>query len=237
MKTIAIMQPYFLPYIGYWQLMSSVDLFIVYDNIQYTKKGWFNRNQILMNGKPLMFTIPLQKDSDYLDVCQRFIVDDIKPRTKILNQLKNAYSKAPMFSETYPLMHQLFKLDELYDGKNLFEFIYNSILKIKEKFNIKTEIIKSSLINIDHSLKSQDKVIALCKAVNANRYINMINGAGLYSSEDFNKAGLKLSFLKQHITEYKQFNNDFVPYLSILDMMMFNDKQTVINMMNEYTLH
>lgn len=234
MKT-AIMQPYFLPYIGYWQLMSSVDLFVVYDNIQYTKKGWFNRNQLLMNGKPLMFTLPLQKGSDYLDVRQRLIVNDVKPRTKILNQLKNAYSKAPMFSETYPLMHQLFKPDTF--ELNLFEFTYNSILKIKEKFNIKTKIIKSSLIDIDHSLKSQDKVIALCKAVNTDCYINMINGAGLYSTEDFNKAGLKLSFLKQHIKEYKQFNNNFVPYLSILDVMMFNDKQTVIDMMNEYTLH
>ena len=232
MKTIAIMQPYFLPYIGYWQLMSSVDLFIVYDNIQYTKKGWFNRNQILMNGKPLMFTIPLQKDSDYLDVCQRSVVSDTKPRIKILNQIKNAYSKAPMFSETYPFIQQLFELSD----NNLFEFIYNSILKIKEKFNIKTKIIKSSSVDIDHSLKSQDKVIALCKAVNADCYINMINGAKLYSIEDFNKAGLKLSFLKQYIKEYKQFNNDFVPYLSILDVIMFNNKQIIIDMMNECIL-
>ena len=212
--------------------MSSVDLFIVYDNIQYTKKGWFNRNQILMNGKPLMFTIPLQKDSDYLDVCQRSVVSDTKPRIKILNQIKNAYSKAPMFSETYPFIQQLFELSD----NNLFEFIYNSILKIKEKFNIDTKIIKSSSVDIDHSLKSQDKVIALCKAVNADCYINMINGAKLYSIEDFNKAGLKLSFLKQYIKEYKQFNNDFVPYLSILDVIMFNNKQIIIDMMNECIL-
>ena len=235
---VAIMQPYFLPYIGYWQLMSSVDTFIIYDNIQYTKKGWFNRNNILMNGKSLMFTIPLKKDSDYLDVRERYLSENsLNIKRKILNQIKNAYLKAPYFNDIHEKIEWCFKAWNNNGHRNLFDFIYDSVNIIINHLNIKPKIIISSTVDIDHSLRSQDKVIALCKAVDGNHYINMINGADLYSKKDFDDNGLELSFLKQNIIEYKQFNNDFVPYLSIIDIMMFNDKKNIIEMLGKYTLH
>ena len=87
---LAIMQPYFFPYIGYFQLIAAVDQFIVYDNIKYTKKGWINRNRMLQNGKDVMFSLPLKSDSDFLDVCERELAADFN-RDKLLNQLKGAY--------------------------------------------------------------------------------------------------------------------------------------------------
>ena len=90
------MQPYFLPYIGYWQLINAVDKFVIYDNIQYTKKGWINRNRILNTDKDVYITIPLDKDSDYLDVDQRNI-SQCFDRMKLLNQVSQYYRKAPNF--------------------------------------------------------------------------------------------------------------------------------------------
>ena len=98
---LAIMQPYFFPYIGYFQLIAAVDMFIVYDNIKYTKKGWINRNRMLQNGKDVMFSLPLKSDSDYLDVCERELAADFN-RDKLLNQFKGAYRRRPVFRGNVP---------------------------------------------------------------------------------------------------------------------------------------
>lgn len=216
------MQPYFLAYIGYFQLIAAVDVFIVYDNIKYTKKGWINRNRMLQNGKDVMFSLPLKSDSDYLDVCERELSGDFK-RDKLLNQFKGAYQGAPYFSQTFPLVEQIV----MYKDPNLFRFLHHSIIKLCEHLDIKTEIRISSDIAIEHTLKNQDKVLALCEAVNANAYINAIGGMELYSKEAFRERGIELKFIKSKPFEYPQFGDAFVPWLSIIDMMMFNPIDTI----------
>jgi hypothetical protein len=218
----AIMQPYFLPYIGYFQLIAAVDIFIVYDNIKYTKKGWINRNRILQDGKDVIFSLPLKKDSDHLDVCERELAVDFK-RDKLLNQIKSAYQRAPYSSEIIPLVEQIIQ----YQNTNLFHFLHHSIARICEHLGITTEIRVSSSVAIDHELKSQDKVLALCNAVNANTYINAIGGMELYAKEPFQKHGIDLQFIRSEALEYPQLGNAFVPWLSIIDVMMFNSLDTV----------
>jgi len=214
---LAIMQPYFLPYIGYFQLIAAVDMFIVYDNIKYTKKGWINRNRMLQNGKDAMFSLPLKSDSDYLDVCERELAADFN-RDKLLNQINAAYRRAPYFAQTFPLVEQIVR----YDDTNLFRFLHHSIVKTCEHLNIATEIRVSSGIAIDHNLKNQDKVLALCAAVGANAYVNAIGGMELYSKETFREKGIDLKFIRSKPFEYAQFGDAFVPWLSIIDVMMFN---------------
>lgn len=229
--TIAIMQPYFLPYIGYWQLISAVDIFVVYDNIQYTKKGWINRNRFLQNSKDAIFTLPLKKDSDYLDVKDRIISKDFN-KQKLISQLQNAYIKAPYFKENFHIIESIIK----HDSCNLFDYIYNSIIAINKTLNIQTKILISSTIGIDHSLKSQEKVIAICKKLNATKYVNAIGGIDLYSKEEFLKSGVELKFIKTNEISYKQFNNCFLKNLSILDIIMFNNIKDVQDMLNKYNI-
>lgn len=209
------MQPYFFPYIGYYQLIAAVDLFIVYDNIKYTKKGWINRNRMLQNGKDVMFSLPLKSDSDYLDVCERELAADFNG-DNLLNQLKGVYRRAPYFAQTLPLVEQIVRCDDA----NLFRFLHNSIAKTCEHLSITTEIRKSSGIAIDHALKNQDKVLALCAAVGASTYVNAIGGRELYSKETFRERGINLKFLQSKPFEYPQFGAAFVPWLSIIDVMM-----------------
>src|SRR5437016_10802468 len=102
---VAIMQPYFFPYIGYFQLIHSVDLFIIYDNIKYTKKGWINRNRFLRNGAEVVFTVPLRKDSDFLNVKDRTVAGDFG-RGKLVNQLREAYRRAPHFDHAFPVVER-----------------------------------------------------------------------------------------------------------------------------------
>jgi len=219
---LAIMQPYFLPYIGYFQLIAAVDLFIVYDNIKYTKKGWINRNRMLQNGKDVMFSLPLKSGSDYLDVRERELSTDFD-RDKLLSQIRGAYGRAPCFAETFPLIEQIVR----YEDGNLFKFIRHSIVRICEHFGIGTEIRTSSDVSIDHALKSQDKVLALCGSVGADTYVNAIGGRELYSKETFREKGIDLKFIQTKPFEYPQFGDPFVPWLSIVDVMMFNSRERI----------
>jgi hypothetical protein len=216
------MQPYFMPYIGYFQLIRAADVFVLYDNIKYTKKGWINRNRFLQNDADAMFTLPLKKDSDFLDVIERELAEDFN-RDKFLNQLRGAYGRAPHFVETYPLLEQVVRFED----RNLFRFIHHSIVCICQYLGIRTEIRISSDIAVDHELKSQDKVIALCQAFGADTYINAIGGLGLYEKEVFNACDIELKFIKSKPFEYAQFGENFVPWLSIIDVLMFNSLDVV----------
>lgn len=219
---LAIMQPYFLPYIGYFQLIAAVDLFIVYDNIKYTKKGWINRNRMLQGGEGVVFTLPLKGDSDELHVCQRQLSTDFK-RNMLLNRLKEAYRHAPYFEMTYSLIEKIVQ----HESSNLFQFLKNSIVKVCEHLDISTEIRNSADVAIDHTLKSQDKVIALCEAVGATTYVNPVGGMDLYSVQVFQSRGIELKFLCSRPFEYPQLGAVFVPWLSIVDVLMFNSRERV----------
>ncbi len=223
------MQPYFLPYIGYWQLLAAVDRFIVYDNIEYTKKGWINRNQFLRDGEAAYFTIPLKKGSDFSTIAERTVADDFD-RTKLLNQLATAYRKAPQFPVVFPLVETIVTANLA----NLFEFLKHSLDVIAAFLDIRTPVIVSSTVAIDHGLKSEQKVLALCEASGASEYLNAIGGQSLYSREAFAAHGVQLQFIKSRPIEYAQLGKPFVPNLSILDVLMFNSRDAVGGMLGQY---
>ena len=233
-KKIAIMQPYIFPYIGYFHLINSVDEFVIYDNIQYTKKGWINRNRILSNGEDTILTFPLKKDSDYLDVKDRILADVWdKEKIKLLNKIQISYKNSPEYNLVYPIIEECI----LHQETNLFKFILNSLIILNSYLEIKTQIITSSDIDIDHSLKSLDKVIAICKNLKATTYVNAIGGQELYDVKDFKDKDIKLKFIKSNPLVYKQYKNAFIPWLSILDVLFFNNKKDIINYLNnEYSL-
>lgn len=226
---LGIMQPYFFPYIGYFQLMNAVDEFVVYDNIEYTKKGWINRNRILVNGQDAYITITLKKDSDFLDVNHRVLADswDID-RKKMLNRIKESYNKALYFHKVFPLVEECI----LFEEKNLFNFILHSINKVKEYLSIPCSLTVSSTLLIDHTKKAEEKVIEICKNRKADTYINPVGGVELYSRDNFAQQGISLNFIKSNDINYVQFKNEFIPWLSIIDVMMFNSKEQIETYLN-----
>jgi hypothetical protein len=228
---LGIMQPYFLPYIGYFQLIAAVDQFVVYDNIKYTKKGWINRNRFLQNGKDAMFSLSLKKDSDSLDVCERELATDFD-RERLLNQLRGAYQRAPHFEQTFPLIEQVVR----YPEPNVFLFLHNGIAQVCAHLGITTKIIVSSEVDIDHQLRAQDKVLALCEALDATAYVNAIGGVELYSKKTFQEKGIELQFIRSKPFDYVQFDDVFVPWLSIIDVLMFNPVGVVQSQLTQFDL-
>jgi hypothetical protein len=228
MKT-GIMQPYFLPYIGYFQLINYVDVFVVYDRIEYSKKGWINRNRILKNGHDDYITLALKKDSDYKFIDERELSDSFPAeRTKMIRRIGELYRKAPEFAHVFPLFEEIMS----YDKPNLFEFVFHSLQKITSYLGIQEKLVISSDVKANHDLKSPDRIYDFCKELQADTYVNPIGGMDMYHQDDFAKEGLHLQFLKPKLTEYRQFDHEFVKGLSILDVLMFNDKNTVLNMLN-----
>lgn len=227
------MQPYFLPYIGYFQLINSVDAFIIYDNVQYSKGGWINRNRIINRGSPWYMTLPLKKDSDYLNINQRYLSPSFSStKRKIIGVINANYRRSKMFSEVMPIIGRI--LD--FEDDNLFAFLENSLLQICKYLSIETSIIKSSYLKIDHTLKSQERLIAMCKHLGADKYLNPIGGTELYSRAVFLRNDIDLNFLKTDDLSYNQNNERFVPNLSVLDILMHCEQSEVRGFLDNYSL-
>lgn len=229
---LGIMQPYFIPYIGYWQLMNAVDKYVIYDDVNFIKGGWINRNRILVNGEPKYFNVPMLGASPYKLINEVGVNNDRKLTDKNLRALEWAYRKAPYYGDVFPLMERV-----LESGKDdIASYIAESFRIIGEYLDIKTEFIISSDLEKDCEQKGQDKVLSICKLLGATEYYNAIGGQELYSFEDFKAQDITLKFLKTSDIVYEQFGNEFQPNLSIVDVMMFNSREQVQQMLKKYTL-
>lgn len=214
------MQPYLLPYIGYFQLIAAADVFVVYDNIKYTKKGWINRNRLLLQGQPWTFSLPLQAGSDHLDIVQRQVSASFQPGD-LLRKLEAAYRKAPFFETTMSLAQTVLSCRE----KNLFDFLLHGLQQTMAHLSLNTPIRVSSTLQVDGQLRAEERVIATCKALGAKQYLNPIGGTELYDPVHFSQAGLGLSFLRSRLSSYPQQGQPFVPALSILDVLFFSGQE------------
>lgn len=229
---LGIMQPYFFPYMGYWQLIHHVDQFVIYDTIQYTKKGWITRNRFLRNGAPEYFSLALANASSTLDVAERELAPEFD-REKLIRSLSAAYQKAPYFNENFPVIADIIN----HPDQNLYGYIRNSIDRICGILELSTERISSS--NVHESgerLKGQERVIAINKKLGASEYVNPIGGTVLYDAKTFKDNGVKLSFLKSRPLEYSCFGQPCHPYMSIIDVLMFNSVPTVRQSLSLYDI-
>ena len=227
--TLSIMQPYLFPYIGYWQLINSIDTFVIFDDVNFIKKGYINRNSILINGKVQQLTLEL------IGASQNKLINDIEVGNnskKLLKTIKMSYKKAPYFETVFQILEDILNQEE----KNLAKYIGYSLEIISNYLNINTKFIYSSDIKKDNNLKAQDKILDICKKLEATNYINAIGGQELYDKEKFNDYNINLNFLKTNIIQYKQFNSEFVAFLSIIDILMFNSKDEIKKMLNNYEL-
>lgn len=228
---LGIMQPYFFPYFGYWQLINAVDTYVVYDDVAYIKGGWINRNNILVNGHANLITLSLENSSSFKNINEISIIQNGKNAEKIVKTIQMAYKKAAFYNYVMPILEDLFITNH-----KISELNYNSIIKINKYLEISTNIILSSKIDKDNSLKAQEKVIHINKLLNSNTYINAIGGQELYDRDEFRQEGIELKFLKMGNIEYQQFKNGFIPNLSIIDVLMFNSPETIKEMLNNYEL-
>ena len=227
--TLGIMQPYFMPYIGYWQLMAAVDTYVVYDDVNYIKGGWVARNNILLNGQKHMFTITLNGASPNKLFNEITIKDDFKKFSRLI---ESAYRKAPYYSEVSALLDKIYN----YEDKSLGAFMMHSFQVALDYLEINTKLVLSSTLTKDNSLRGKDKVKHICHLLGADTYYNTIGGQELYDKEDFMADGIDLHFVQTNLAPYTQLTSEFIPGLSIIDVLMHNGKEGTRTMLSQYFL-
>lgn len=224
------MQPYFFPYIGYFQLINAVDKFVFYDDVNYINRGWVNRNKILINSEVHYLIISLKEASQNRTINQIEIIDN---RQKMLKTIQMAYKKAPNFKDAFPVIEKCLNIDTIcISALNI-----HSIREVCKYLEIKTIFERSGKIYPEtKGLGRTERIVSICKSNNVDIYINAIGGKEIYAKRDFEKHAIQLFFLKPEIVEYKQYGNLFQPWLSIIDVLMFNKVSAIKEMLNHYKL-
>lgn len=231
---VGIMQPYFFPYLGYWQLMNAVDKYVIYDDVNFINRSWINRNTILMCGRPQKINLILCSASQNKAINEIRVGDERHDQERLLRTVSQCYVKAPYYQEVMPLIETIVMQENL----NLAQYLYFSFRVIGEYLGIHTRLFLSSELEKDCGLKAHKKILAICQSLGATEYYNAISGIPLYRPHkaEFDAAGIQLRFLKMREVMYSQFKNEFVPNLSIIDVMMFNSQEECQNLLNEYDL-
>ncbi len=229
---IAVMQPYFFPYIGYWQLINSVDKFVILDDVNYIKRGYINSNYILVNGQKYKFTLSVEKASQNKLINETKLFFPVSERQSFMKTISLAYKKSPFFDEVYQMLEKIVMSDE----RDLTTLIRTSLEIILEYLGLNKEILLSSAIKKDAGLRAERRIIEINKRLEADVYINAIGGQSLYSKEDFNLEGIELKFLKMRPITYKQLSNSFVENLSFIDVLMNNSIEEIVWMLEQYDL-
>jgi len=230
---LAVMQPYIFPYLGYFHLIEATDKIIFYDDVNYIRRGWINRNRILMNGKDKLFTIPVKEASQNNLIRDTMIFPDEKKKHSLLETIRSAYSKAPFFKETFELVNNVF------NGK------YDSIAGLAVRSVVDVYAYLGKEINWDYSsvccaeskgLEKADRLIEISKNLGYESYVNTPGGKELYSRDYFRENGINLYFIKSELLPYKQLDNNFIPGLSVIDVLMFNSKEDILKHFSSWKL-
>jgi hypothetical protein len=229
---VSIMQPYLFPYIGYFQLMTAADTFVVHDDVQYIKGGWINRNRILINGAPAWITLPVKADDHALNINQRTYVPAAATKRRVLRRIEGAYHGAPQFPVGQAIVAEALSSPD----SNVAAFNVHAMRVVADAIGITTDVVLSSQLSKDDALAGEARVIAICEMLGGDRYVNLPGGRELYAPAHFAERGLQLSFLEPRPRAYKQSGNAHVPMLSIVDVLMFNDLAAIGEMLHDFEL-
>ena len=220
MNKIAICQPYFSPYLGYFQLINAVDLFVSYDDVNFIKKGWINRNKLWVNNNENLFTIPLKNQSQNIKICHTEIDWKSKDITKFVKKLKYEYGNTPFFKDVNDIVISCFEEKPPF----ISELAFMSLKKFCIYLDIKTQFKVSSTEGYEKTPDRSQNLINICKQEGHKHYINPIGGVGLYDKNHFLKRGIKLNFIQGKQS------------LSIIDVCMKNEKEKIKTDLLDYNL-
>ena len=225
----AIMQPYFFPYIGYYQLAYEVEKFVFLDDVNFIKKGYINRNAILLKGRRHQFSIPVVQVSQNRYISEHNYTGDF---SSFLALVEQSYKKAPFYTEVFPIIQSV----ALGDDQNVARKNSKSLVDVFSYLGISRDFAFSSNISVGREYKAQEKILKICQSLSINQYRNAIGGKAIYSPEKFHAQGIEIKFIETHAHTYSQGVADFTPYLSMIDVLMHCDKETVRHLLSDYSL-
>ena len=232
-KSIAVMQPYVFPYLGYFQLIQAVDEFVFYDDVNFIKRGWINRNRILTHNSEKLISFPCKKASQNKLINEVILNTDSKDYSKIKETIRHSYKKAPNFKIVFELIENI--LDKSHNS--ISDLATDSIISISKYLGLNTRFSLSSVeFPETKNLERAERIMTIVLKLNGDNYVNSIGGVELYNKNEFLKSDIKLNFLEPTLSKYKQFNNNFIEGLSVIDVLMFNSKEETLQLIKNFKL-
>lgn len=226
---LAVMQPYVFPYLGYYQLAFHSDKFVFYDNVNFIKGGFINRNYILSQGRSQLFTLPVENASSFTKINQ---LSFAKNRAKVIRSIEQSYSKAPYVNDVMPIIKAVLGSEE----NNVAALGRMSIQAVFNYLSLELDQCLASNLDYDCDASAAEKLYSLCALFNADKYCNLAGGKVLYDKQEFAKHNIELSFLEMDQVNYPQGKNEFVPQLSMIDLLMWQPVDEVVRLLNKYSL-
>ncbi|HLL13124.1 MAG TPA: WbqC family protein [Rubrivivax sp.] len=220
---LALMQPYLFPYIGYFQLVAAVDRFVFYDDVNYIKNGWINRNRIANHGTARYFTVPLSDASPFQAINTVRTQPPATWRRTLLESLRHQYRRAPHYAAVAALVEDVFGSD----SDAIADIARGSVVRCADYIGLATDFVPTSAHYGNHELKASQRVLDICRREAADEYWNLPGGRVLYDSAEFAEHGIALHFVDPIPFSYAQGSHDFVPGLSIIDVLMHNPPSAV----------
>lgn len=229
---VGIMQPYTFPYIGYFQLINYVDKWVVFDDTQYISKGWINRNRILhpdLEKEWQYFTVPVKKHSRESRIKDVEINDNLEWRDEFIGKLTSYKKKAPFFVDTVEFIGDCIS----FKCSNLSEWVIYTLKSTCDYLGIpfNYSIFSQMEINPDNIEHPGQWALEIADAMDADEYINPPSGYRIFNENEFIERNIELRFIKPNLTPYIQRRGYFIPGLSIVDVLMWNDKDTIREML------
>lgn len=232
-RTLAVMQPYLFPYLGYFQLIAAADVFVLGDDLQYVRSGWVNRNRILHNGEAKLISFPLKKDRFQLQINQRQLCDHFSDEApRLIDLLAESYGEAPYFAQVMPLLERLIRFPQ----QNIALYAEHAIREMCAYLHIVTPILRSSDLILGSAADKQERIIRIAHTFEATTFITPEGGSVIYDRDHFARNGLLVRFFRMNPVAYQQFGQPFVANLAIIDVLMFNCVEQVQQMLTEYGL-
>jgi len=226
---IAIMQPYFFPYIAYFQLINEVDTFVFYNDVQFRKNSWFHRNRISPYSSEEEFIyigLKLKKHNSKSNINEITLDNGIVWKKKFLKKLKFSYKFNSQLNSIYNYLEDILRNDVL----TLSEFNIKTLKYVSNLLNIKDKVFINSNELGNSIYSGVERIVHTCKLLEADKYLNLIGGRDLYDKDYFSNNGIELKFLETK--ESPLFNS----YYSILDLLLKNKKETAVNHLKEFSL-
>lgn len=233
-KTVAVMQPYLFPYLGYFQLLREANVFVFYDDVDFIKQGWVNRNKILINNSPNLFTVPCHNASSN-ELIKDVVIHEGWREEKLLRKIRMTYANAEKFDSSFPIVEKV--IEDA--GDQISVLAEDSVRQVAEYLNLDVDFYRSSNLPVDRSLGRAERLIALTKHFGASTYVNMEGGKDLYDKSTFADRGVTLHFLSPNLPEYEQYTAEdgtFYSGLSIIDVMMNAEPSRIREMLDAYQL-
>ncbi len=218
MKVIAVHQPTFLPWLGWWNKFARADTLVLLDDVQFPNSGrsWMNRVRVLVDGQPGWITMPVLRTHDGVHSVRETRVDDAKPwRGKIAATLTDSYGEAPYFDEVFPVVEELLRLPT----DNIAELNEHGIRQLAARLELDGhELVRQSDLGVHES--SNDLLIGLCKKLDAGTYLTGDGADGYLEPKKFGAARLELVEQQYVPPRYPQHVEEHVAGLSIVDALM-----------------